>query len=266
MNNNLQSLIDIQFQEIGEWKLSNNTKNIEYNIKNKSVLNIPNVLYSFIVKDEHNDFVGYIGKTSKSIKIRFQGYSNPSSDQKTNIRIAEKILECLEKGQMVFIYALFDIEPLQWGNFSISLPAGLEDSIVHRLEPKWNIAGVRREKVITSTQELEELAESNTQLINELEPALTSFGIKLGDAYYNQGFMNPGIKASDYLGKQGESVSLILPDNRVLSSKIDRNANGNGSVRIYFGKDLSIWYQKKFKLGNQIIALIKAGNKIIIES
>jgi hypothetical protein len=73
MNNNLQSLIDIQFQEIGEWKLSNNTKNIEYNIKNKSVLNIPNVLYSFIVKDEHNDFVGYIGKTSKSIKIRFQG-------------------------------------------------------------------------------------------------------------------------------------------------------------------------------------------------
>lgn len=265
MTNNSQSLIDIQFQKIGEWKLSSDRKNLEFSIGEKSVLNLPNVLYSFIVKSKENEFIGYIGKTSKSIKNRFQGYINPGTDQKTNIRVSKKIVESLEGGNQVLIYALFDIEPLQWGNFSINLPAGLEDSLVHKLKPLWNIAGVKGEKLITSTEELEEVQISNSEVLSESDPVLTSFRIKLGEAYYNQGYMNPGIKASDYLGDHGDTVNLVLPNNKILISTIDRNANGNGSVRVYFGKDLYQWYQDNCNYGDVLIALVKRGNKIIIE-
>lgn len=265
MNGSSQNLLEIQFQEIGEWKLSTNRQSIEYTLNNQNILNIPNVLYSFVLKSNEDDLIGYIGKTSKSIKNRFQGYVNPSNDQRTNIRVSKKIKEALEENKNVLIYALFDIEPLQWGIFSINLPAGLEDSIVHKLKPLWNIAGNQGFRIFTSTEELEGNISENKESSTETDEPLTHFRIKLGEAYYNQGFMNPGVRASDFLGGQNEESTLTLPGNIILKSKIDRTANGNNSVRIYFGKDLADWYQKNYTIKDNLIAIVKSGNRIIIE-
>lgn len=266
MNNNYQILSELQFQEIGEWKVSSDGNSIEYAINSKSYLDIPNVLYSFVVDSDTTSFDGYIGKTSKTIKNRFQGYVKPGADQKTNIRVSEKIVQCLKKGQKVYIYALFDIEPLQWGSYSINLAAGLEDSMVQKLKPTWNIAGVKGGKLITSTEEFEdEFVSTTVSATNEYESALVSFKIVLGKAYYYKGYMNPGVKASEYLGEEGESVTLVLPNGKTLESIIDRSANPNKSVRIYFGQDLAMWYQSNCEFNDELVGLVKSGNKIFIE-
>jgi hypothetical protein len=263
MNNNSQALVEIQFQKIGEWKLFNDELSIEYETNTSYILNLPNALYSFIISSNNDDLIGYIGKTSKSIKNRFQGYLNPGINQKTNIRVSNKIKETILLNKQVFIYVLIDIEPLQWGGFSINLPAGLEDSLVNNLKPIWNIAGVGNQRPVTSSEELEE--ENNIANNDSNNEVITSFKINLGEAYYNQGFMNPGVKASEYLGNHNEEVTIILSGNKKLKSKIDRTANPNGSVRLYFGKDLSEWYKRKYKLGDSLIAGIKQNNIIIIE-
>lgn len=266
MSYNLQALTDIQFQKIGEWKLNESILTIEYVREDNVFLKIPNVIYAFVVKSEDDStIIGYIGKTSKSIKNRFQGYLNPGVNQKTNIRVSNKIKEAIESKHKVFIYSLFDIEPLQWGGFSINLPAGLEDALVNKIRPIWNIAGIGGQRIITSTEELEEEVVNPEQHLNNDDDILTSFKIKLGDAYFNQGYMNPGVKASDYLGDHNEQVILVLPSGQELNSRIDRNANGNGSVRIYFGKELSNWYQQHYQFGDSLIASIKQNNRIFLE-
>lgn len=265
MNSNSQTLLELQFQEIGEWKFSDNMLQIQYSVKGEGILDSPNVLYSFVIKSNVVDTVGYIGKTTKSIKNRFQGYLNPGVGQKTNLRVSEKIREVLKSGEKVFIYVLLDIEPLQWAGISINLPAGIEDGLVYKLKPLWNIAGVQTSRIKTSSEDFEDNSFDDTLVGSELDDSLTSFKIYLGKAYYNQGFMNPGIKASDYLGLHNEEVILMLPNKKIIKSKIDRTSNPNHSVRVYFGNDLSDWYHKNHKLGDTLIALIKSGNRIILE-
>jgi hypothetical protein len=266
MSYTLQTLTDIQFQQIGEWKLDEEALSIVFNTEKNVMLQIPNVLYSFVLHSKDNSSViGYIGKTSKSVKNRFQGYLNPGINQRTNIRVSQKIKESLKSGHKVFIHALFDIEPLQWGGFSINLPAGLEDALVNKLKPIWNIAGTGGQRIITSTEELEEEIVNPDQNPDNIDDVLTSFKIKLGEAYYNQGFMNPGVKASDYLGDHNEQVILILPGGKELKSRIDRNANPNGSVRIYFGQQLSNWFQQNYRFGGSLTASVRQKNRICIE-
>ena len=77
--------------------------------------------------------------------------------------------------------------------------------------------------------------------------------------------MNPGVKASDYLGNHNDPVELFLPGNITLRSTINRTANTNSSVRIHFGSELSEWYHQHKVIGNELTAFIESGNRIIIE-
>ncbi len=73
--------------------------------------------------------------------------------------------------------------------------------------------------------------------------------------------MNPGKKISDFMGNEGEIVTLKLPDGSLLSTEINRTANTNGSVRLSFGKELANWYQSVYQLGDSVEALINIGSE-----
>jgi hypothetical protein len=106
----------------------------------------PNVLYAFVSANA----VLYIGKTTRSLKKRVYGYENPGPTQSTNIKVNKFIKETLVKGDPVEIHALADNGLLEYGGFHVNLAAGLEDSMIAKLKPKWN-----KGKGMTSTQKVD---------------------------------------------------------------------------------------------------------------
>ena len=70
------------------------------------------------------------------------GYQNPGATQSTNIKGNKFIRESLSGGSAVEVHALPDNGLLYYGGFHVNLAAGLEDSLVAQLKPKWNKAGI----------------------------------------------------------------------------------------------------------------------------
>lgn len=122
------------FHKCGEWRLLEG--------KLKCVLAsdaaASNVLYAFISEGS----VLYVGKTVRTLKDRMYGYQNPGPTQSTNIKGNKFIYEVLVGGGNVEVHALPDNGLLYYGGFHVNLAAGLEDSLVANLKPKWNKAGI----------------------------------------------------------------------------------------------------------------------------
>ena len=131
----LPRLLHIGFHRVGEWHL-NESKPI-YTLDSES--NSCNVLYAFVAGTE----VLYVGKTTQQLKKRLYGYQNPGPTQYTNIKGNKLISEILVSGKDVEIFALPDHGLLHFGDFHINLAAGLEDSLIAKLQPKWNGCGLK---------------------------------------------------------------------------------------------------------------------------
>jgi len=244
----VQTILDIDFKKVGYWKFNESGElELVKTIENSFTTN--NALYAFVLEGERDDLIKYIGKTTQSLSKRFIGYVKPGQGQQTNLRVNKKIIHELEKGKIISIYTFRDVKRLKWGKFNLNLASGLEDSLVYNVSPDWNIAG---KKVISSTEEME---------VEDLHLSFEStdnyeFQIVLGKAYFNQGFMNPGTKISQFLGEVGKIVKLKI-DNDIINSKIDRTSNPNGSVRLYFGQELAKWYQRYFSIGDSVNAILE---------
>ncbi len=129
----MKRLTDIGFRKVGEWQIVNGA--IIPNFTDLS--NSENILYAFISNGE----VLYVGKTTQPLKKRMYGYQNPGPTQNTNIKSNRLILELLSNGKHIEIYALPDDGDHRVGVFYLNLAAGLEDSIISTLKPKWNESG-----------------------------------------------------------------------------------------------------------------------------
>lgn len=129
----MKRLIDIGFRKVGEWQVVNCA--IIPNLTGLS--NLANILYAFISNGE----VLYVGKTTQPLKKRMHGYQKPGPTQNTNIKINRLILKLLSNGKNIEIYALPDDGNHHVGVFHLNLAAGLEDSIISTLKPKWNESG-----------------------------------------------------------------------------------------------------------------------------
>ncbi len=257
-----QDLLEIQFNKVGYWCLNGNNDLI-YSIDNSLslIINFPNILYAFVLEMEVGDKLMYLGKTTKSLKQRFTGYLKPGSGQQTNIRVNERIVDLLNKGSKISIYVFKDIECLQWSGYNLNLPAALEDSLVNKFSPDWNVHG--KNKILSSTAELENSDTNNVDVESGLVYEFI-FEVLLGETYYNKGFINPGLKADEYFGEQDQIVTLVLKNGDVLKSKIDRKANANKSVRLSFKSELVNFYKKHYELGQKISFGVIAKNQLVI--
>jgi hypothetical protein len=130
----MRRLLHIGFRKVGQWKRDD--VGIKFDLIDLQDSN--NILYAFISNEE----VLYVGKTTQSLTHRMSGYQNPGPSQKTNINNNRLISELLSTGKEVSIYAMPDNGLLHYGIFRLSLAAGLEDSIVVTLKPRWNKTGV----------------------------------------------------------------------------------------------------------------------------
>jgi hypothetical protein len=129
----LEHLTEIGFRKVGEWSLVPQGLIVDIAEEAES----SNILYAFVLDGEPV----YVGKTVQQLKKRMLGYQNPGHTQSTNIRNNNNLKNALAAGGRVGLYALPDHGLLHFGKFHLNLAAGLEDSIVKKLSPKWNVAG-----------------------------------------------------------------------------------------------------------------------------
>ena len=133
MAKKMKRLIAIGFRPVGQWTAENGGIHPSLTDLSDAV----NILYAFVSEGE----VLYVGKTVRTLRARIYGYQNPGPTQSTNIKVNRLIAEMLQSGRTVRILALPDNGLLHFGAFHLNLAAGLEDSIVETLQPKWNDAG-----------------------------------------------------------------------------------------------------------------------------
>jgi len=276
MENDADMLIELGFQLLSTWlhagsNLTYTPASVPPGLRPK--LDARSALYAFVQNNE----VKYIGKTARSIRKRFIGYCNPGSTQATNRRCFTHIKNGLAESRMTDILIFAPPAKLQYGAYQIDLAAGLEESLIAALNPPWNGGDIRKiteeaelEAEVAKESEVEEQPSSQSAS-NAEEPMASSAGIaeftiKLGPTYYTQGYINPGVDASEKIGKDGEAIRVDLGDPGLfVLSEINRRANTNGSVRIIGeNKTIADWFRKHFNPDDVVKASVLGTNRILL--
>ena len=240
----MDRLLNIGFINVGHWTLKNESINYQLisHQKNK------NVLYCFV----SNGIIKYIGKTTMELLKRMYGYQNPGPTQTTNIRVNAEIKELLKNKNPIDIFILADIGLFKYGDFKINLAAGLEDTLIYEINPDWNYSGKNRlEEDKDSVNEKEIEFKDDFKMKSK---SILAFEIKLGVAYYNQGFFNVSQKYNDNFSVDKAIIEIQLGSNpkNIILGYINRTANINGTPRIMGGKSLSEWIQKNYKQNDSL--------------
>lgn len=132
-----QILAEIGFEDAAQWKIDGVSRISDCGDDSEvwQELKEPkNALYAFCVGSE----VLYIGKTSRSLEKRFVGYRDPGKTRATNWKCYKEIKKLLNANKTVRIMVLVDRTHFHWGQFRVSLAAGLEDSLVEIIRPSLN--------------------------------------------------------------------------------------------------------------------------------
>jgi hypothetical protein len=129
----LLRLLEAGFRQVGHWELSG--KRPVYSLHSHA--GSSDVLYSFVV----DGVVMYVGKTTMPLSRRMYDYQNPGPSQRTNMANHAHVLMALELGKRVEIYALAEDDAVVHHGFRVSLAAGLEDDLIHQVNPPWNKTG-----------------------------------------------------------------------------------------------------------------------------
>ena len=131
MENNLSELEKIGFENVGNWYLNDGSIMFILN----SHANQKNILYAFVV----DGVIKYIGKSILTLRRRIYAYQHFGPTQKTNIRVHGLLKEMLIKNKSISIYAFVTKNPMLYKGVPIDLAAGLEDSLIAKFKPEWNI-------------------------------------------------------------------------------------------------------------------------------
>lgn len=141
---NLQRLLELGFKKVGHWKLSD-AQRLRCELSTSEYTG--KTLYTFV----SSSHILYIGKTNRTLKRRMYGYMNPGKSQRTNHRLNPLLTRLLSDEKQVEIYAFADSGLLFYGGFHVNLAAGLEDSLISQIRPKWNMMGKSRITIPSGT-------------------------------------------------------------------------------------------------------------------
>jgi hypothetical protein len=264
----LNVLLRIGFVPIGEFVIEKSMPFIKYNedSQSKVVSKSSPALYAFTV----NGHLKYIGKTTRVLAKRLSEYCKPGETQRTNKKNHKNITIGINAGEKVGILGFAPDVPLCWAEFSINLPAGLEDALITMLDPQWNgsdSAGGCAQSESSVYENVAITGSEEPQGENEqISSQLPSFKIKLSATYYEKGIINPGVDMDSFIGKHQDPVNIHLGSIglNVVRSTINRIQNPNCSVRINGGVQVARWFQKYFHVEDSVIANVHDCNNIVL--
>jgi len=228
----MNRLLQIGFLPVGHWQLNEN--------RIVSILNLnserTNVIYCFII----NAVPKYFGITRNTLGSRMYQYSNPGRSQSTNIRINQLLTNELQNNSQVEIYVFLDNGLIQYGNFTINLALGLEETLINCYQSEWNFRGNNR---ILELENRNIEVEVNEPIENEIEQIENiDFEINLVNTYRNGGFLNIPVNFSTLFPADGEFINVEFGE-ILMQGFVDRR-NNNGYPRIQVGAELRNWIRE----------------------
>lgn len=228
MGKSIEDLKEIGFKEIGEWIL--NGENIDFNIVEDNSLRI---LYSFVKVENRKKEVIYIGKTIRTILNRMKSYRKPGNSQSTNIRLNKQIYDLLINKNSVKIYFFNCNEEVIFKNLKINLSAGLEDILIKKFKPKFNLHG---NKIIAEDVELDDKTikfTSQKDFINNQDNCQNSYNVtKNVTNSHLKGIINFGEVPIEYLPNFGEIINIYLGEIVFQANFTNGNQQGGYNPRI----------------------------------
>ena len=240
----MNKLLRIGFEACGHWRIQEGR--LVCDLTRFATQN--NILYAFTVDGE----LVYIGKTVQPLAARMAGYRNPAPSQTTNVRNNARILEKLQQGCAVEIFALPDTGLHRYGDFHLNLAAALEDDIVRVMRPPWN--GGKKEQVEPQIGQ----ASDSVQL-----PVLKTFEVVLGRTYFAKGFFNVPVAQQECFASDGERIEIYLGDRaRPVLGTVNRTANANQAPRIMGGVDVRDWFREAGQEGATLLVDVLSRNAV----
>jgi hypothetical protein len=92
------------------------------------------------------------------------------------------------------------------------------------------------------------------------------FELTLHPTYFNHGFFNVTVDYDRYVRDQEGSVRLRLGrDGIEIEGKVNRQANRNGTPRIYGGPPLRDWFQQNFNVMETVAVDLSSKAVIIMD-
>jgi len=251
----MNALLEIGFRRVGKWQLEEETLALQIS----EMAEVKPVLYAFAVSGK----LMYVGKTVQALEKRLYGYLKGGSTQRTNIRVRGEIETLLRDISHVDIYAFEDKNPQKIGKFRLNIPAALEDDIIKQLRPPWN-GGRQVAETITDVHltKREQSAPSTKQLKEDFG-RINEFVVRIGKAYYSQGFFNVPVVSSEQFDRDGASITILVgADERRITGRINRTANSTKTPRIMGGTLLRDWIQDSVGMGN-LLHVTVSSKKVI---
>lgn len=90
-----------------------------------------------------------------------------------------------------------------------------------------------------------------------------SFEVKLGKAYWRQGFFNVGVAFERYFGKHNSRVAIMLGGSKdQVVAHINRTANSNQTPRIMGGAVVKEWFHRNASPGASIKVEVLTSDRI----
>lgn len=130
------ALRKIGFRDVVEWSVDAN-QNLSYtSIAASDIANWRSWTPALYAHCEGNN-VRYIGKTIRTLDKRMEDYRRGLGEM-TNNRVNRAIRGVISQASSVTTLVFFPQHALQWGDFLINLPAGLEDVLIDFFQPEWN--------------------------------------------------------------------------------------------------------------------------------
>ena len=95
--------------------------------------------------------------------------------------------------------------------------------------------------------------------------SLPIYKLPLHKTYYDKGFFNLGVDIERFVRSDSGPVKILLGNSKsLINGRIDREANQNGTPRVFGGAELQHWLQRNFQLKDVIDVHIVGPNEIWI--
>ena len=275
----MDKLLQFGFQHSGDVDVNN--KNLIIRLTNNEYAS--NVLYAFVLLNEEelsNWQVIYIGHTRKTLKNRMYGYER-GNGKAVNNRIHNALIKYHSENKQIKLYTMIDAYSITMHKLKIDLPAGVEYALIeyysdynkeNKHPPLLNISGNKKYNKTDVSDQMEEDQDYEVPE-GDLNTNLGTFDYELRATYWNTTNINIPTRYSDLFGNQGSIAILALKQgNNVFKSfqiPINRNANVNGSPRLYIsgkeGKWFQDWKHKNYQQNDVITITIRGRNLITID-
>ena len=249
----MNRLLEIGFQPVGHWVLSNG----EIAPDLRQMPSRRNVLYAFVCEGD----IQYIGRATQQLSATLLAYQRPNPAQSAKLRNSANIRESLLQGRKVDILVLEDNDLLHYGGFRINLAAGLEEDMVAKLQPLWNLqrSPKPRPEEAGKAVETEAVQEAPRHTVPNNMPLI------LQETYWNRGFFNVPVQFAPLFGGDLEKIHILVPHRQLpIIGYISRSANANGTPRVMGGRELQKWFRRECILMGKINVEILSPTSIVL--